>query len=132
MFRFLKIGKELLIYRSSLKIDDLRLDYHETIQKINKLQNLVDVEKSIKHTALFFRKEIADISYKMQWPPRVDDLKVERFTIPTHLDYFLTNLLSSNEVITDRIACLKLSFSQDLIYAGKSYFSSHNEKSNSD
>ena len=131
MFRFLKVGKELRIYPSSLKIDDLILDYHETIQKINKLQNLVDVEKSIKHTALIFRKEIADISYKMQWPPRADDLKVERFTIPTHLDYFLTNLLSSNEVITDRIACLKLSFSQDLICAGKSYFSSHNEKSNS-
>ena len=64
----------------------------------------------------------------MQWSPRADDLKVERFAIPTHLDYFLINLLSSNQVITNRIARLKLSSSEDLIYVGKSYFSSHNEK----
>ena len=38
----------------------------------------------------------------MQWPPRVDDFKVEGFTIPNHLDYFLLHLLPSNEVILDR------------------------------
>ena len=76
------------------------------------------MEKSIKNNASFLRKEIVDISCKMQWLPRADDLEDERFTGPKHLDYFLTNLLPSNEVITDRVARLKLSFSQDLIYEG--------------
>ena len=58
--------------------------------------------------------------YKMEWPPKADDLNVENFTLPTHLDSFLTNLLSPNtDVITDRVARLKLSFGQDLTYAGK-------------
>lgn len=117
MFRFLNVGKELLIYPTSLKVDDLVVPYYETKKTVEKLQKLVDVEKSIKNTALFLRKEITDTSYEMQWPPRADDLKFERFIIPTHLDSFLTVLLSSNEVITDRVARLKLSFSQDLIYA---------------
>ena len=119
MFRFLKTGKELLIYPTSLTMDDLVLEYYESVKMIQKLQSMDDAEKSVKNTAMIIRKDIKMMTYKMEWPPKADDLKVENFTLPTHLDSFLTNLLSTNtDVITDRVARLKLSFGQDLTYAG--------------
>ena len=120
MFRFVKTGKELLIYPTSLTMDNLVLEYYESVKMIKKLQAMRETEKAVRNTATIIRKDIKAMEYKIEWPPKADDLNVENFTLPTHLDSFLTNLLSPNtDVITDRVACLKLSFGQDLSYAGK-------------
>ena len=58
----------------------------------------------------------------MQWSPKTEDVRVTHFKTPTLLNLFLTGGLASNaESVTDHITRLKLSFSQDLAYAGLYY-----------
>ena len=55
----------------------------------------------------------------MPWPPSPEDLNAIDFQIPEHLDSFLSVLISgNNNPQSDRVNRLKLSFAQDLIYAG--------------
>ena len=64
-------------------------------------------------------KKLIKIKFSMQWPTKANDLKVTNFKTPKRLDLFLSGVLASNpDAVTDRIARLKLFFSQDLIYAG--------------
>ena len=59
------------------------------------------------------------MDYSMPWPPSPDDLNVFNFQLPTYLDSFLSILLSGNiNMQSERVNRLKLSFAQDVIYAG--------------
>ena len=79
-------------------------------------------EKIVSDSVRVIRQQIIDIKFSMQWPPKTDDLKVTNFNIPTLLNTFLTGVLvSTPEVVTDCIARLEMSFSQDLTYAGMYY-----------
>ena len=56
----------------------------------------------------------------MSWPPQPSDLQAEKFIIPSRLDTFLKIVLTGsihNNQISGRIARLKLSFAQDIVYA---------------
>ena len=57
----------------------------------------------------------------MPWPPQVLHLAVESFKTLKKLNYFLQKLLSGKYTNIDstRVSCLKLLFSQDLIYTIK-------------
>ena len=56
---------------------------------------------------------------EMPWPLQASRLRVESFKIPERLNYFLQKRFSGKYTDTDspRASRLKLSFSQDLIYA---------------
>ena len=51
MFRFVKTGKELLIYPTSLTMDNLVLEYYESVKMIKKLQAMGETEKAVRNTA---------------------------------------------------------------------------------
>ena len=57
---------------------------------------------------------------EMPWPPQASHLTVESFKIPERSNYFLQKQIYV-QICTDidslRVSCLKISFSQDLIYA---------------
>ena len=57
---------------------------------------------------------------EMPWPPQPSDQQPEKFIIPSRLDTFLKVVLTGsvhNNQISGRIAKLKLSFAQDIVYA---------------
>ena len=120
-FHFVNVGKELLIYPNSLKMDNLVCVYYDTLKKVKQLEKMDINEKMVVKTARVIKDEIRAIDYRMPWPPKPPDLNVLNFVNPQHLDLFLsTLLLSDSNKMTDRISRLKLSFGQDLTYAGLS------------
>lgn len=119
-YKFVNVGKDLLIYPTSLKIDDIVTKHHQISLQLQKLQNMGSEQKCVFESARIIRKEIKSVKYRMPWPPNPKDLEVSSFKNSIHLDSFLNQLLSSNEGDTsNRVARLKLSFGQDLTYAGK-------------
>ena len=118
-YKFINIGKELLIYPTSLEIDDIVTKYYHTFLQLQNLQNMELKEKLVSESARIIREEIKNVSYKMPWPPTPKDLEVSNFTNSTYLDSFLEGLLTSEEgQVSNRVSRLKSSFGQDLTYAG--------------
>ena len=55
----------------------------------------------------------------MPWPPSPEDFEVSNFKNSTYLDTFSEGLLTSEQgQMSNRVSRLKLSFGQDLTYAG--------------
>ena len=123
-YKFVNIEKELLIYPTSLEIDDIVTKYYQTFLQLQNLQNMELKEKVVSESARIIREEIKNVTYRMPWPPTSKDLEVSNFTNSTYLDSFLVCLLGSEEgKVSDRVTRLKSSFGQDLTYAGKYYVS---------
>ena len=86
-------------------------------------------EKGLLKSVEILRKSVATkrndyktkrwLQNEMPWPPQASHLTVESFKMPERLNYFLQKLLSGKYTDTNspRLSRLKLSFSQDLIYA---------------
>lgn len=121
-YKFVNIGQELLIYLTSLEINDIVTKYYQTFLQLQNLQNMELKEKVVSESARIIREERKSVSYRMPWPPTAKDLEVSKFTNSTYLDSFLVCLLGSEESkVSDHVSRLKLSFGQYLTYAGKDY-----------
>ena len=116
-YKFINIGKELLLYPTSLEIDDIVRKYYHTFAQLQNLQNMGLNEKVVSESARIIREEIKNVTYKMPWPPSPKDLEVSNFKNSTYLDTFLEGLLTSEQgQMSNRVSRLKLSFGQDLTY----------------
>ena len=76
--------------------------------------------KLVKSVALKIRKDIKEMKDAMPWPPRPDDLTPDQFKVPDILNEFLNLVLagtSDENCISTRLARLKFSFAQDIVYA---------------
>ena len=75
-------------------MNDLVLNYYESLRKIKKLQVMDAKEIIVSDSARVFRQEIIDIKLSMQYPLKTDQLKVTNCKIPTLLNLFLADALS--------------------------------------
>ena len=93
-YKFVNIGKELLIYPTSLEIDCIVTKFYQTFLQLQNLQNMELKEKVVSESA-------------MPWPPTPKDLEVSNFTNSTYLDSFVVRLLGSEEgKVSDRFSFL--------------------------
>ena len=118
-FNYTEVNKRYAVYPETLEIENL---IHKPVQ----LQKEFDVvikcneeEKVLLKSVETLQKEVTNIQNEMPWPPQASHLTVESFKMPERLNYFLQKLLSGKYTDTNspRLSRLKLSFSQDLIYA---------------
>ena len=120
-FNLTKCDKETLIYSYLWKTEDTVIELHKGKLKDKKFEKMDDRETIIFRSARMIKSKIKNLGYKMPWPPGPDDLNIFNLAIPTYLDSFLSVLLTGNlnvQSATARVNRLKLSFGQDLIYAG--------------
>ena len=118
-YKFVKIEKELLIYPTSLEMDDIVKTYYQTSLQLEKLQKMESKEKVVSESARIIREEIKNVSYRMSWPPTSKNMDVNSFVNSTYLDMFLVNLLSSDDDrLSERVSCLEPLFVQDMTYVG--------------
>lgn len=80
-FNFVREGKILLIYPSSLSVEHLVIYYRKSLKKIKKLEVMVAKEKIVSDSGRVFKQEIIEIKFSMQWLPKADDWKVTNFKI---------------------------------------------------
>ena len=119
-FNYTEVNKRYAVYPETLEIENL---IHKPVQ----LQKEFDVvikcneeEKVLLKSVETLQKEVTNIQNEMPWPPQASHLTVESFKIPERSNYFLQKQIYV-QICTDidslRVSCLKISFSQDLIYA---------------
>ena len=120
-FVFVNCGRNVLVYPCSWKTEDVVSELYKTKMTLLKIGQ-DDESKLVCQSASIMRNEAKNIDYTMPWPPSPDDLSAVGFQIPKHLDLFLSVLLSGNiKSPSDRVNRLKLSFAQDVIYAGNCF-----------
>ncbi len=118
-FVFLSSGRDILMYPSSWKTNDIVRKLYEAETKLMEIDQAKEPKAIVHQSGSIMRNEVKNIDYTMPWPPSPEDLNAIDFQIPEHLDSFLSVLISgNNNPQSDRVNRLKLSFAQDLIYAG--------------
>jgi len=119
-FKFVSVNKTVLVYPTSLKMEDLVIANHQANSRLKGIERMNATEKVVLKCANIIKDEIRNIKYKMPWPPSPQDLEMSSFTNSKHLDSFLGTLLISDRTgkTTDGVRRLKQSFGQDLTYAG--------------
>ena len=118
-FSFLEIQRRYYVYPDTLKLEEVIEKYIFLQKEVDAMMNYKDTEKILLKSVGILREEITNLSNDMPWPPQPGHLTVESFQIPPKLDYFFERLLSGKNTTNDspHVARLKLSFSQDVIYA---------------
>ena len=118
-FTFTKCGRNFLVYPRSWKTEDMVSELYKSQMKLLEIEKANEPETIACQSGSIIRNEVKNMDYTMPWPPSPEDLNAIDFQIPKHLDSFLIVLLSGNlNVPSDRVDRLKLSFAQDVIYAG--------------
>ena len=120
--KFLNVDGTLYCYPKNITIEHL---VEMLVRSRNELQNMkdlyikdtVDDENLVKSVNLA-KKEIKELKDTMPWPPQPTDLVPEKLQIPHTLDLFFTTLLQNEQgILQPKGETLKMSFSQDIIYA---------------
>lgn len=78
-----------------------------------------NTDKNLILSAKILRDEISNMRDELPQPPQPDDLNAEDYKLPSKLNILLESLLNGKYTSKEspRVARLKLSFGQDLVYA---------------
>ena len=118
-FTFVKCGTAILVYPNSWKTEDIVAELWKAQMKVLSIEKSNEPQSIVYQSGSIVRNEVKSMEYTMPWPPSPEDLNVFNFQLPTYLDSFLSILLSGNiNMQSERVNRLKLSFAQDVIYAG--------------
>jgi hypothetical protein len=116
-------NNKVLVYPSTLSMDDVICNNYQLKCEIDSCQNLDKESKDIIKVAKILNNEIKAMQPQMSWPPKEDDLKpimVPKY-IPHLLDLFCTVLFSGASMESERkkngkVVRLSNSICQDIVY----------------
>jgi len=120
LFKFISLKKKTLIYPDTISKNELVLEYFHLKLELEEALELKKEEKMIIQSAKLLRREIKDMKFCVSWPPTAEELDVEKFSLTPFVNHFFDHLLSDNPFngLSVKNSRLKLSFAQDIIYAG--------------
>ena len=112
------INQDDILFPKRLTVGEILKYYLQATQKLKEYEKISNVEKEIMTSATKIRGELKNSSYKINWPPKSQDLDVQSFPEFPLLQRFLVRLISDE--VNPKIDCVKrlsISIAQDLFFA---------------
>ena len=120
-----KSPNNVLVYRSTIKIEDLVSENYDLQSELNTFNNLKsDNETAVINAAKMLHNEIKTHPPAMSWPPKEHELDPSKLSkdVPDLLDRFCSVLITGTSSdngsnISERTLRLKNSIAQDFVYS---------------